>query len=152
MRFLLYDRVLELKKGDLVRGVKAITLSEDTFSEAVAGVRYLPETLVTEALAQIAGWLINVTRDFQSTSLMSMVRNAQFHSRARAGDLLILEAQIIRLEKDVGLARATASIGDRAVATIEEILFVLMPVPAAQAATERRKFDYFSGNYRGEWT
>lgn len=152
MRFLLYDRVLELRKGELVRGVKAVTSSEDTFSESVAGARYLPETLVTEALAQIAGWLINVTRDFQSTSLMSMVRNAQFHARARAGDLLILEAQIVRLERDVGLTRATASIDDKTIATIDEILFVLMPVPPAQSATEKRKFDYFSGNYRGEWT
>lgn len=151
MRFLLYDRVLELRKGEFVRGVKAVTLSEDVFSESAAGARYLPETLVTEALAQIAGWLINVTGDFQRTSLMSMVRNAEFHARARAGDLLVLEAQITRLDKDVGLTRATASVGDQPVASIEEILFVLMPVPPARVAHEKRKFEYFSGNYGGEW-
>lgn len=151
MRFLLYDRVLELRKGESVRGVKAVTLSEDVFSESIAGVRYLPEALVVEALAQIAGWLINVTLDFQRTSLMSMVRDAQFHTLARAGDLLVLEAQITRLDTDVALTRAAASIGDRLVASIEEILFVLMPVPPAQVAIEKRKFDYFSGNYRREW-
>ena len=40
MRFLLYDRVLELKKAESVHGVKAITLREDVFSESVAGARY----------------------------------------------------------------------------------------------------------------
>lgn len=151
MRFLLYDRVLELKQGESVRGVKAITLSEDVFSESVTGARYLPETLVIEALAQIAGWLINVTRDFQRTSLMSMVRNAHFHARARAGDLLVLEARILRLDGDVALASAHASIDARPIASIEEILFVLMAVPPAQVEIEKRKFDYFSGNYRREW-
>lgn len=147
MRFLLFDRVLELKKGVFIHATKGITSSEDVHSEAQSGVCYMPEPLIVEALAQIAGWLINVSKDFRRSSLMTMVTNAQFHRRVRAGDRLTMKAEIVRLEDEVAVARAEAVTDAGPVATIDEILFVLMALSETQIATERRKFAYFSGDY-----
>ena len=147
MRFLLFDRVLELEKGTFIRATKGVTLSEDVHSESQCGVCYMPEPLIVEALAQIAGWLINVSKDFQRSSLMTMVTNAEFHRRVRAGDRLTMKAEIVRLEDEVAVARAEAVTDEGPVATIEEILFVLVTLPEAQIPAEKRKFAYFSGDY-----
>lgn len=150
MRFLLYDKVVTLKKGVSIRGVKGVTLTEDAFCAPFASARYLPEPLIIEALAQIAGWLINVSLDFKRSSLMSMVRDARFQRRARAGDQLVLDAEIVRVDADVARARARATADTETVASIEEIVFILLPLNAAQIVAEKRKFAYFSGNYPTE--
>ena len=107
----------------------------------------MPGTLVVEAMAQVAGWLVNLSLDFRSSAIMSIVQGAALHEAVRPGDQLLIQAEIIEIDKRSAWARCQASTPASAeIARIERIMFALYPLTdPAEIEHERRRFAYFSG-------
>ena len=57
MRFLLIDRIDEIRPGEFARGVKNVTMSEDFMQDHFPGFPVFPGTLIIEAMAQLGGYL-----------------------------------------------------------------------------------------------
>ncbi len=93
MRYLHVDRITELAP-DRARGVKCVSLADDAFADHFAGWPIYPGALVLEAMAQLAG---------------AMLDDA-------SGDQLALEADVEQRVEDGVRVRVSAAVGSERVA------------------------------------
>ncbi len=98
MRYLLVDRIDEVKKFAYATGVKCITLSEDCFEHHFPGQPVYPGALLTESMAQLGGALLELSlRDEMircPRCVVSTVK-AKFRDFVRPGDCLQMKAEIL---------------------------------------------------------
>lgn len=102
MRFLLVDRILELKPQESLRAVKNLSLAEEYLADHFPGFPVLPGVLMLEALVQSAGWLIRASEDFaSSTILLKQAKALKFNSFVTPGKTLAL--QVTLKKRDGGI-------------------------------------------------
>jgi 3-hydroxyacyl-[acyl-carrier-protein] dehydratase len=98
MRFILVDRVDALTPGESIAGVKNLALSEDVFTDHFPDHPLFPGTLVVEALAQLAGCLVECTfhsrSDETRRAVLMQIERAKFHAACRPGDRMDLRATL----------------------------------------------------------
>lgn len=94
MRYILIDRILNVKKDQSITAVKNVTLSEDIFLDHFPGNPIFPGALILEALSQTGGALIEVSKDFKYKAIIFMVENAKYRDYVRPGDQMVLKAKI----------------------------------------------------------
>ncbi|UCE59260.1 MAG: beta-hydroxyacyl-ACP dehydratase [Phycisphaerales bacterium] len=101
MRFGLIDRIIELTRGERVVAVKAVSLAEEYLADHFPTFPVLPGVLMLEALTEAAAWLVRDSQDFASNViLLREARNVTYKSFVKPGNLLTLEVDCRRLEKD----------------------------------------------------
>ena len=61
--FLLVDRVLEIRVGESIRGLKNVTINEPFFQGHFPGHPIMPGVLIVEAMAQLSGVLAFETKN-----------------------------------------------------------------------------------------
>jgi 3-hydroxyacyl-[acyl-carrier-protein] dehydratase len=128
MRYLLVDRILEWTPDRSITGIKNITMSEDFLEHHFPRYPVMPGVLILEAMAQLAGWLVAVSSDFESWALLQRVRQGKFYEFALPGDQVRLEVEAVPSEEE-GLRafRGVAKVGEtrNAVAEFETRLVPL---------------------------
>src|SRR5258707_11299225 len=110
MRYVLLDRITTLQPPELARGIKCVALSDDCFADHFPGHPIMPGALILEALAQLAGVLLETTMRERAPStdgselhaLLTMIDRAKFRHVVRPGDRLELEARGLRATEDGG--------------------------------------------------
>jgi len=121
MRFYLLDRITECVPGEVARGIKNVTLSEDFMEEHFAGIPVMPGTLILESLAQLSGYLLAVTQypddPHKHKAVLSTVEKAKFRKVVRPGDQLALESRLLSIREDAGKVECTASVMEDIVVT-----------------------------------
>jgi 3-hydroxyacyl-[acyl-carrier-protein] dehydratase len=138
MRFFLIDRITEWNVGRHACGIKNVTLSEDFFNDHFPKYPVMPGVLILEALAQLAGLLLEASVEKESgrkiKALLSLVERAKFRQVARPGDTLELEARVLSLREEAGKAAVTARASGTIVAE-SEMMFVwtILDDPALEA-------------------
>ena len=145
MRYLLLDRITSLVPGVSATGVKCVSLSDDIFVDHFPGHPVMPGALIIEALAQLAGVLVEATmrkeREGQSGelhALLVMVDRARFRKLVRPGDRLVLEAKALRVKEDGARASVVARLdGDDA--TTAELGYTFVPVDNAKLIARRHE-------------
>lgn len=112
VRYVLLDRITLLQPPELARGIKCVSLSDDIFVDHFPGHPVMPGALILEALAQLAGVLLEATMRQRERhdlhALLTMVDRAKFRHVVRPGDRLELEARGLRVTEDGGQAHAEA--------------------------------------------
>jgi len=117
--YLMVDRVLE-EGPDRVVAIKNVSIGEPVFQghfpEPLPAV--LPGTLVLEAMAQTAAFLLGVGEE-QTPALGYLVGvdAARFRRRVVPGDQLRLEARRVRTRRGLVVAEVTASVEGEAAAS-----------------------------------
>ena len=130
MRWYLIDKVSEVVPGERVRGQKCVTLSDDVFADHFPDHPIFPGVLVIEAMAQLAGFLLEVTVNTADSptrrAVLAQIEHAKFHAPAVPGDRLEIEVQLDSLLAGAGRVRAevhvdsgTAEVGRRRIARAE---------------------------------
>lgn len=94
MRFVLIDRLVEVEPGVRATAQKTFRADEELFRDHFPGNPLVPGVLLTEAMAQTAGWLILATTRFEEWPQLAMVRDAKFRVPVRPGQDLRVSASL----------------------------------------------------------
>jgi 3-hydroxyacyl-[acyl-carrier-protein] dehydratase len=138
MRFLLVDRITELRSGERAVGLKNVTLSEDFFTHHFPTYPVMPGALMIECLVQLADWLLRESADFQCVAIPSHFESWKFHRLIRPGDQLQLQVEVVG--RDNGQLQLRGSVlCDAEVAVAGRFSMKLMPAEDFQNPAEARK-------------
>lgn len=113
--FLFIDRVVKIGDGTGT-AVKEVSPTEYYFRGHFPGEPVMPGVLLVEALAQLAG-LVELRRRGLKGRICYLVGidSARFRSPVFPGDVLTLEAKVLKARKKVSVAQGEARVGDRIV-------------------------------------
>jgi 3-hydroxyacyl-[acyl-carrier-protein] dehydratase len=126
--FLLVDGVLEVGE-ERIKGFKNITADEPHFKGHFPGQPVMPGVLMVEALAQLSGILILGKEEHRGKmAFFASITDTRFRRMVVPGEVLTLEAEIVRLKSRVGITKGVASVnGEPACET--EMMFSMQPKP-----------------------
>jgi 3-hydroxyacyl-[acyl-carrier-protein] dehydratase len=121
--FLLVDRVLDFSVGERLRALKNVTINEPFFQGHFPGHPVMPGVLIIESLAQACGLLVQMSRkhDPNTRALYYLVKvdKAKFTRIVGPGDQLILEVELKRMIRSMGLFHCRAKVDGKTVAEAE---------------------------------
>jgi len=123
---LLVDRVIEIEGVQRAVGVKNVTINEPFFQGHYPGAPIMPGVLIVEAMAQLAGVLVG--QKLENTGKLAVLLSldkVKLRKPVTPGDQLILEAQTIRVRKQLAHMNCKAFVGSD-LAAEAEIKFMLI--------------------------
>jgi 3-hydroxymyristoyl/3-hydroxydecanoyl-(acyl carrier protein) dehydratase len=141
---LLVDRVLELRPGDSIIAVKAITHAEPCYGALDAGAGpgdyAYPESLLLESFGQAAAlmWMLGRDSGARGTGVLMLTvgRDCRIEGRALPGDVVRHEARLDAVVGDNVLVSGESFVGARRILTVGSMMAVIRP-PAAITAHAR---------------
>ena len=113
MRWFWIDRFTEFVCGSHAVAVKGVSLSEDHMHEHMVGYPIMPNSLVTEGMAQAGGLLVTEQYGFGELVVLGKLAKAKFHSCVRNGETLTYRVEIESVRESGAAVTATAHVGDR---------------------------------------
>lgn len=122
--FLLVDRVLEITDNSIT-AIKNVTVNEPFFTGHFPQKPVMPGVLILEALAQASGLLIfhlvqrKLDKDFWF--YLAGIDNARFKRIVEPGDQLRLEAELLKMKRDIYKFRCLATVENQVACTAEII-------------------------------
>jgi len=118
--FLLVDRIIECDDETRIVGIKNLTMNELFFQGHFPGMPVMPGVLQMEALAQVAGILLNRLLGGEGKiSFFAAIDNARFRRPVVPGDQLRLEVDIIKAKPRLSKVHAEAYVGDQLVSSAD---------------------------------
>ena len=117
MRFLLIDRITEVKKDDMAIGIKNLTMNEDYFEHHFPFFPIMPGVLIVESMVQLASWLVSFSQDFKVFALLHSLSNAKFRKPVQPGDSLKIQVQIKSRKESVLPVSGVITLQDKTIAT-----------------------------------
>jgi 3-hydroxyacyl-[acyl-carrier-protein] dehydratase len=119
MRWIWIDRFIEFESGRRARAVKNLSLAEEHLHDHFFGHPVMPNSLITEGLAQTGGILVGEHGNFQEKVVLAKIPKARFHFAARPGDTLIYTTEVEYIKSDGAMVSATSHVGDELQAEME---------------------------------
>lgn len=96
MRFVLIDRILEVKTGQSLIAVKNLSLAEEYLADHFPGFPVMPGVLMLEALTQAGAWLVREQEDFaHSIVLLKQAKTIKYGSFVEPGRQLQLRVEMV---------------------------------------------------------
>jgi 3-hydroxyacyl-[acyl-carrier-protein] dehydratase len=146
MRFLFYDRMVDMQPGKHALATKAISMGDEFFPDHYARRPVMPSTLVLESVTQVAGWLYIVTSDFAISTVLGLVEGVEVLGDARAGETLELEAWMEYGHREGATLRGVARSNGNEILRAKRLVFASRPLTDAANIQEARElFRYLSG-------
>lgn len=111
--FLLVDRVVALELDKRIVGIKNVSLNERYLSRSSDGrTLVLPPTILTEAVAQVGAILILAKpENRQRLPFFAGIQRVRYRRPVGPGDVVEIEAVVIRLRSKMGLLKGVARVG-----------------------------------------
>jgi 3-hydroxyacyl-[acyl-carrier-protein] dehydratase len=110
--FLLVDRITELEFDKRIVGIKNVSLNERYLSREANGSPVLPPTILTEAIAQVGAIMILAKpENRQRLIYFAGIEKVRYRRPARPGDIVEIEAVVVRLRSRMGLLKGVARVG-----------------------------------------
>ena len=115
--FLLVDRVTEVKPDTYIEGIKNVSSNERYLAKDPSGGLTLPFPILTEALAQVGAILILSKPEHRDKLIFFRgIEKVRYYRAVRAGDVVVMRAEAVRLRGRVGVLKGTARVGGEIVA------------------------------------
>ena len=86
MRFILFDRIVELKKGREATLLKNVTQSEDYFTDHFPGYPVVPGSIILGSFEQGAEMLLGASFDFSMLPVLRSLSRVSFRRFVLPGD------------------------------------------------------------------
>jgi 3-hydroxyacyl-[acyl-carrier-protein] dehydratase len=130
--FLLVDRIIEFEMDKRIVGVKNVSNNERYLSHT-GGRPVLPPTILTEAIAQVGAILILAKpENRQRLPFFAGIERVRYRRPVYPGDVVIIEANVVRLRSRMGLLKGVARVDGKAVVE-GSMTFALGPAPRPAA-------------------
>jgi 3-hydroxyacyl-[acyl-carrier-protein] dehydratase len=111
--FVLIDKVSDYELGKSITGSKNVTYNEWYFEGLPAGLRIVPASILSEAIAQLGALLVALENGVQGKLIyFSGLDKVRFRRPVRPGDTLIMKAVILRRKGRVGRLSVEARVSD----------------------------------------
>ena len=115
--FLLVDRVTELEIDKRIVGIKNVSSNDHYLSREADGATVFPPTLLTEAIAQVGAILILAKpENRRRLPLLAGIKRFRYRKPARPGDVVEIEAQVVRLGSRMGVLEGVARVDGKVIA------------------------------------
>lgn len=145
MRYLAVDRLVALDPGVSAQAVRNVTLTEDVFATHFSHFPVLPGVLMTDTMSQVAQWAITSGFRLERKARLVALRGAKFRNFVRPGDQLLVQVAHLRSAADRHVWKATAAVGRKRIASIDELEFVLGPLAHQELERESERFAWAGG-------
>jgi 3-hydroxyacyl-[acyl-carrier-protein] dehydratase len=119
MRWIWIDKFIEFESGRQAKAIKNISLAEEHLHDHFPGFPVMPNSLITEGLAQTGGLLVGEANSFEEKVILAKIPKAVFHFPAVPGDTLLYTAKLEDLNANGAMVTATSQVGDRVQAEME---------------------------------
>lgn len=131
--FLLVDRITEFEEDKRIVGLKNVSHNERYLWQGPDGVAVMPPTILTEAIAQVGAILILAKPENRSRlPLFAGIQKVRYRKPVHPGDVMEIEATVIRLRNRMGILRGIARVNG--VRVIDGTMtFALAPAQVADA-------------------
>ncbi len=114
--FLLVDRITELEEDTRIVGVKNISAGQYFLNRSAEDGPSLPLTVLTEAVGQVGAILILAKPENRDRLIYFMgIDRVRYKRPVRPGDVVEVEATVVRLRSKMGILRGIARVGGRVV-------------------------------------
>jgi 3-hydroxymyristoyl/3-hydroxydecanoyl-(acyl carrier protein) dehydratase len=141
MRYFLLDRVIEVVPGESARGIKCVTLTDEVVHDHFPDYPILPGALLVEAMAQLGGFLIEITRNADDAplvrALLVQIKSAKFSKPAEPGDQIELRVRLGSALDAAAQIDAEAWVGSTRIARAE-LTFMLRAIDSERVHEQRR--------------
>ena len=136
--FLLVDRITEFEVDKRIVGIKNVSLNERYLSHgSTHEPPVLPPTILTETVAQVGAIMILAKpENRQRLIFFAGIERVRFRHPVHPGDVVIIEAKVLRLRSRMGLLQGAARVNGKVVVE-GTMTFALGPAgPRATAEAE----------------
>ena len=114
--FLLVDRITELEPDTRIVGIKNVTLNERYLAHSGNGLPVMPPTILTEAIAQVGAILILAKPENRDKlPYFRSIERVRYRRPVHPGDVVEIEATVMRLRSRVGELRGIARVDGKVV-------------------------------------
>ena len=133
--FLLVDRIIEFEVDKRIVGIKNVSRNERYLSTATHGRPVLPPTILTEAVAQVGAIMILAKPENHGRlPLFLGIKRVRYRRPVYPGDVVEIEATVLRLRKRMGLLKGIARV-DGQVVVEGTMTFALGPTQTSEGAS-----------------
>ncbi len=109
--FLLVDRITAFELQKTISGIKNFTYNEWYFQGLPAGLRIVPASILSEAIAQLGAMLILLEEENRGKLIFFLgLDRVRFRRPVRPGDTLSMSAEILRRRGRFGRLKVEAKI------------------------------------------
>lgn len=131
--FLLVDRITEFELDKRIVGIKNVSLNERYLAHPPDEAPVLPPTILTEAVAQVGAILILAKpENREKLPFFTGIERVRYRRPVHPGDVVVIEATVVRLRSRMGRLRGYARVGNEVV--IEGTMtFALGPKDSSEA-------------------
>ena len=142
MRFILFDRIVELKKGEQAILLKNVSQTEDYFTDHFPGYPVVPGSIILGSFEQGAEILLGASSDFSCRPLLKRISRASLRHIVRPGDQLRISLTID--STNANCIKAVAWVKEKRVADAKLEFTLESPDgdPRVQEACERLRAFY----------
>jgi 3-hydroxyacyl-[acyl-carrier-protein] dehydratase len=137
MRFLLFDRILEVVPGERIRGVKCVTLSEEYLRGHYTRSPRVPGPLVIEAQIQLLAWCAITAHDFRHSLVLSVLEDVEVPADLSPGHRIDLFGELHGTNPRGSMGTAWAEIDGERIASVGRVLYAHGPSPDPDALREQ---------------
>src|SRR3954471_19858202 len=114
--FLLVDRITEFEVDKRIVGIKNVSLNERYLSHVTNGEPVLPPTILTEAVAQVCAIMILAKPENRHRLIFfAGIERVRYRRPVYAGDVVVIEANVVRLRSRMGLLKGVARVNGKPV-------------------------------------
>lgn len=140
MRWIWIDKFLEFESGKRAVAIKNVSLAEEHLHDHFPGLPVMPNSLITEGLAQTGGLLVGEVNGFSEKVILAKIPKAVYHFPAVPGDTLVYTAAIEYLKADGAMVSATSHVRDRLQAEMEIVFAHLDDTLRSRTLFEPKNF------------
>ena len=132
--FLLVDRIVEFEEDTRIVGIKNVSLNERYLARRKGEQPVLPPSILTEAVAQVGAILILAKPENREKLIyFREVERVRYHRPVHPGDVVRIEASVVRLRSRVGQLSGVARV-DSEIVLDGLMTFALGPSPKSKGS------------------
>src|SRR5215217_5501461 len=134
--FLLVDRITEFEEDKRIVGMKNVSFNEKYLSPGPGDRPVMPPTNLTEAVAQVGAILILAKpENRQRPPLFAGIQKVRYRRPVHPGDVVEIEATVIRLRNRMGLLKGIARVNGKRVVDGTMTFALASPQPSDSPQT-----------------